>query len=72
MIANPNNFRVRALASLRKTALKRHPGYLEECMRRGQLDVGAQTVTFTLQDFQDIRRLYNPKTSAMPPIAGCC
>jgi hypothetical protein len=72
VIVDPKTVRVRPLESLRKTALKRLPGYMEECLRRGQLDMVTQTVTFTIKNFNEIRQQYNPKTGVQIIMPGCC
>jgi hypothetical protein len=51
---------IRPIASLKMTALRRQPGYLEECLRVGKVtgEGQAQLVEFTPEQFQDIRRRF--------------
>ena len=72
MITDPKNVKIATLAELRAAAPRRLPGYLDECLRRGQLDDAAQTVTFTVRDFNEIRHQYNPRTGATLIAPGCC
>jgi len=69
----------RTIGSLRRKAPKRLPGYLEECLKRGQIPEGVNIITdetpitFTDADFQDIRRQFNPKHGGTRILrAGCC
>lgn len=53
----------------------RHPGYMEACLRIGQLSDDGTLVTFTPNDFAELRRLYNPRIVSTPPAPagrGCC
>ena len=72
MIQESKNFKVCPLDKLHKRASKRLPGYVEECLRRGQFDPGTQTVTLTLRDFNEIRKMFNPKTGVQSIAPGCC
>jgi hypothetical protein len=69
----PGEFKICPLEKLRRAAPKRLPGYVEECLRRGRFDSGAQTVTLTMRDFMEIRAQFNLKTGRPQKIApGCC
>lgn len=46
------------MASLKRTALKRKPGYLEECLRLGNLDESTGLVHFTPESWIKIRLKY--------------
>jgi hypothetical protein len=46
----------RPLASLKKTARHRKPGYLERCLQLGQLDRETQLVHFTPENWLKIRQ----------------
>ena len=59
------------LATLHARVPKRLPGYLEECLRRGQIDASHSLITFTRRDFMEIRRAFNPNSS-QPHSKGCC
>ncbi len=48
----------RPLASLRKTALIRRPGYLQACLALGKLDSTGTQVEFTEEAWQTLRRDY--------------
>jgi hypothetical protein len=62
------------IEKLRKAAPMRHPGYMEACLRRGQLSGDGREITFTPQDYMELKRLFNPKLVATPPPppGGCC
>jgi hypothetical protein len=72
----PRKFMVCRLDGLRARAGQRLPGYLEECLRRGHLDGGTQTVTFTMGDWIALRQMFNKslKTGTAQIISprGCC
>jgi hypothetical protein len=61
----------RPLASLRKTAVRRKPGYLERCLELGQLDEETQTVRFTPADWLKIREEFKIRLGdAVHSVAG--
>jgi hypothetical protein len=47
---------IRPLASLKRTARYRKPGYLERCLQLGQLDSATQLVHFTPENWLKIRQ----------------
>jgi len=47
---------IRPLASLKKTARHRKPGYLQRCLQLGQLDPERQFVHFTPENWMKIRQ----------------
>jgi hypothetical protein len=73
-----NAFRTFTVGQLRRGAGRRLPGYIEECLRRGQIDPAHQIITdetpisFTMPDFRELRKNFNPKTGIQTLTPGCC
>ena len=53
---------IRPLASLKKTAANRQPGYLEECLRLGKVSgaAGSELVEFTPEQHATLRSQFAP------------
>jgi hypothetical protein len=70
--------RIFRVGQLRAGAPRRLPGYMQECLKRGQIDpsikiINDQTlISFTERDFQEIRQQFNPKTGVQHLKPGCC
>ena len=66
------------VGELRVAAPSRLPGYLEECLRRGQISGDAAVITdateisFTEADYRQIRKEFNPHSGAQLLAPGCC
>ncbi len=65
---------LRPLASLKATAARRKPGYLDACLSLGQLDQSAGMVKFTPENWLKIRQEFAlpkaPVASAVPKTVG--
>jgi hypothetical protein len=57
---------------LRKAAPMRQAGYMEACLRRGQLSADGKMITFARMDYLELRRLFNPQKITTPDPPGCC